>query len=173
MKNLILQMRIVLTVLTFILVLPLQAQKVTVKSPSPNLKVEFKRCVENEDMTYIDILITNKSEQNTRLSCSGAGSMELYDNEGNIYKNPYSTSGKYKLYIATSNKDIQPLTSSIEIPAGIAYKAKIIVLDGFDKDATMIDLLKINFTWNVFDTKTYGSWERDSFELRNLPIVRE
>jgi len=148
-----------------------QAQEVTVKSPSTDLKVEFKRCIANDDMAFIDILITNKSNRDTKIDCRDW--ITVYDDEGNVYGNKNLDIGKYNVYIATSSTDNQPLNSRIEIPAGIAYKVRIIMLGGFDKYATIVKLLKIEFAWNVFDTKISGSWVNDAIELREIPITRE
>jgi hypothetical protein len=164
--------RIVLAVFSLIM-MAAQAQEVTVKSPSPNLKVEFKRCIANSGMAFIDILITNASKQDTKIDCRPR--LGIYDDEGNVYDNyEWTPTGKYKVYIATSNTDSQPLEcAGFDIPAGISYKLRIIVVDGFDKYATIVNLLKIDFNWNVFGTKSYGMWVGDTFELRNLPITWE
>ena len=163
--------RILFIVCILIATLSSQAQDVKVKSPSPDLKVEFKRCISNNDMTFIDIVVTNTSKQDTKINCRNW--ISIYDDEGNVYNNENLIDGKYRVYIATSNTNTQPLTSTIEIPAGIGYKARIIIADGFDNYATEVKLLKVNFTWDIFGSRVYGSWSTDFIELRNLPIVRE
>ena len=163
--------KIIFIVWSLIIATTAQSQEVTVKSPSPDLKVEFKRCISGNDITFIDILITNTSGQSTKINCKT--DIDIYDDEGNIYNNKNTTTGKYNVYIASSNTNNQPLKSMIEIPAGISHKARIIIADGFDKYATEVKLLKLNFSWDVFNTKTYGLWLIDSIELRNLPITRE
>lgn len=164
---------IILVVCSLIIATAFSTQaQVSVKSPSANLKVEFRRCITNSDLAFIDILITNTSKQDTKIQCWGW--IEIYDDEGNVYNNK-DTSDHYKqkIYISDNSNSRPEANETITIPAGIAYRARIILLDGFDKFATEVKLLRITFNWDVFNTKTYGNWLTDSIELRNLPIVRE
>ena len=161
-----------LVVCGLVLAVSVQAQGIIAKSPSPELKVEFKRCIAEEGRAFIDILITNASRRDTKIDLS-RGWIDVYDDEGNVYNNNNITGDEYNVYIASSNVDSQPLASVVEIPAGIAYKARVILSGGFDKYAVAVQLLKISFTWNVFNSRTSGSWETSAIEFRNLPIIRE
>lgn len=163
--------KILLVVCSLMLAVSVQAQNITVKSPSPELKVEFKRCIATESSAFIDLLITNASPRDTKISLNMQW-INIYDDEGNVYNNSRS-SGRYNVYVASGVTDSEPVSGSTEIPAGISYKARVMLPGGFDKYATMVQLLKIEFTWNVFGTRIYGSWSTDSFEVRNFPIVRE
>jgi len=161
---------IFIAVCSLIIATSVQAQEVAVKSPSLDLKVEYKRCITTNNVAFIDVLITNTSGQDTKIRYNG---ISIYDDEGNVYNNDNLPYGQHIIKLTTGNTNREPLNSIIVLPAGISYKARIAITGGFDKYATMIKLLKINFSWDVFSTKVYGQWIGGEFELRNLPIVRE
>ena len=169
--------QIILTVCGFMMATTALTQ-VTVKNPSPNHNVEFRRCIQTDDNAFIDLMITNTSNQDTKIRLGG---IEIYDDEGNTYKDTdrsgsgWST-GPAKVFIATSTTDNSPLRSSdILIPEGTFYRVRIMISGGFDKYAAEIKLLKLDFVWDLntnarIRIRPSGP---DQIEVRNFPIIRE
>lgn len=154
--------KIILAVCSFFLVASAHSQ-VTVKSSAREFKVEFKRCITNKDLTFIDFLITNLSDLDY---CLYHWEPSIYDDEGLVYQ-------KEKVYLA-GDKDYKKLSPSegIVIPSGITYRARIVVVDGFNKYATKLQLLQFKFLWKPNNIAGYLPGN-GIIEIRNIPIVRE
>ena len=154
------KLQIILAVCGFIMATTAQEQ-VTVKSPSSNHKIEFRRCIQTDDDALIDFMITNISNVDIVYSLQN---IQIYDDEGNVH-----TDGNRKgrpLFSSTDNR-LSPNVSAT-IPVGGFSRVRIIVSGGFDQYATKVILLKMNFGWRENDSPFW-----DSIELRNFPIIRE
>ena len=165
--------QIILTVCGFMMATTALTQ-VTVKNPSPNHNVEFRRCIQTDDNAFIDLMITNTSNEDTKIRL---GAIEIYDDEGNLYKDTrIGHTGPAKVFIVTSTTDNSPLRSSeISIPERTFYRVRIMISGGFDKYAAEIKLLKLDFVWDLntnarIRIRPSGP---DQIEVRNFPIIRE
>lgn len=142
------------------------------KSPIPEIKISFKRCIVEGDGAYIDVLITNTSAKSCRFAFDyGDNGLSIYDDEGNVYNNAHvSQIADYKVYPTIGDERIVGTT---EIPAGISQKVRIVIANRFNEYAAGLQLVSINFSWDAFGTRDYGNYRTGKFELRDLPVIRD
>jgi len=188
---------IMIAVHCFMVIMATQAQTQAIISkepmitevPNQYLIVLAERCIMKNNTAHIDILIVNTSSdtnanRNTFINPLPWGnawiqftpSIEIRDNQGVIYNNENLNPRNYKIYISPYYRDpkekiISLFVTPVEIPMGYTQRIQITVVGGFDKSATMIERLKVNFFWNKFSPNLYEA--PGTVELRNVPIYRE
>lgn len=138
--------------LLMLLSLGIEAQ-VKVKSPHPDIKVKFLRCIESGGTAVIEFTVNNLSNQDKELNLSSCcGYSTSYDDEGNLYEDAN---------IQISER-IGPAIS-IVFPSNIPVKCKL-------------HIEKISQYATEFSKATLGlllRGEYKSIEFFNIPIVRD
>ncbi|WP_129662035.1 hypothetical protein [Bacteroides fragilis] len=136
--------------LFMLLSLGIEAQ-VKVKSPHPDVKVKFLRCVEAGGSAILEFTVNNLGDKDTQFDIVGWQS-KLYDDEGNVYTN-------LKAQISG-----RPMATAIELfPSNIPVKCKIHIEN--------ISQYASEFLKCLIPINAYSSGK--TIEFLNVPITRD
>jgi len=136
----------------------------------PDFKIKVKRCAASGKTLVLDLILLNEGTndvENIRvhggIAPSGWGAAEIYDDEGNIYRED-----KILVKVANDKKWGVYSTSRFNIPTGVPIKLSVQVND-FSLSAENIARMKL-----FVDCPVWGINNRDKpVKFSNIPITRD
>ena len=143
------------------------APQVKIVTNHPDFKIAFQRCVASGSTVFIDLLLSNASDEDIdNLWVSGYGyevATEAYDDKGNVYGREREIDVK----LANSNEyagyNGQQTAMLPSVPVKMTVK-----IEGVKSTATMISRLKLSF-----ECEKWGIYRQKPATLRNIPINRD
>ncbi len=151
--------------------------QVEVIGPAEGIEVQFKRCISEGNVAYLDFLITNRTKSDVK--AQPQASIRLYDmnyqtiaydDEGNTYLSE-NYNGEMKIGTLTLSGISYPAGSfyqEVVLPVGISIKGRV-EINGLDRFATSFQMVSIAFR----GTMTENPYGQAMISFKNVPITRD